>query len=253
MGRFPIRAALAAAARADARFLQTAVAQSRPELIPVPGRIKMALYRPDSGPAPHGRHHRDAPHLELPHPPRLHRAVAARLPHAVHEFALREQRAGGRLRAAAARRQDKASSSCASSPASARSCCSPTAAAGRSWRSIRRWPKRARPTARARTSSTECSDELAGLPPVDGIVFTDAHPGNAINLLRGHQSRRSRTRTTRPTRRRSPRSIRSIPKNGFNPNGPSNYSAGIPGPLFPGAGRAHEPADRQRARTSSTA
>ena len=32
---------------------------------------------------------------------------------------------------------------------------------------------------------TQCTDELAGLPPVDGIVFTDAHPGNAINLLRG--------------------------------------------------------------------
>jgi len=29
---------------------------------------------------------------------------------------------------------------------------------------------------------TQCRDDLAGLPPADGIVFTDAHPGNAINL-----------------------------------------------------------------------
>src|ERR1700758_1897646 len=31
---------------------------------------------------------------------------------------------------------------------------------------------------------TECADDLASLPPADGIVFADAHPGNAINLLR---------------------------------------------------------------------
>src|ERR1700756_2785792 len=31
----------------------------------------------------------------------------------------------------------------------------------------------------------ECGDDLAGLPAGDGIVFADAHPGNAINTLRG--------------------------------------------------------------------
>ena len=31
---------------------------------------------------------------------------------------------------------------------------------------------------------TKCSDELAGLPPADGIVFRDAHLGNAANALR---------------------------------------------------------------------
>src|SRR5258705_7081821 len=50
MGRFLTGAALAAAVLAFVPDM--AVAQSRPELIPVPGRIKMALYRPDSGPAP---------------------------------------------------------------------------------------------------------------------------------------------------------------------------------------------------------
>src|SRR5690606_12670733 len=29
------------------------------------------------------------------------------------------------------------------------------------------------------------TDELNGLPPVDGIVFADAHPGNSVLVLRG--------------------------------------------------------------------
>jgi hypothetical protein len=31
---------------------------------------------------------------------------------------------------------------------------------------------------------TECNDNLAGLPKADGIVFVDAHPGNSVNGLR---------------------------------------------------------------------
>ena len=30
----------------------------------------------------------------------------------------------------------------------------------------------------------KCSDALAGLPPVDGVILMDAHPGNGINALR---------------------------------------------------------------------
>ena len=30
----------------------------------------------------------------------------------------------------------------------------------------------------------ECGDELAGLPPADGIILRDAHPGNPVNALR---------------------------------------------------------------------
>jgi hypothetical protein len=29
-----------------------------------------------------------------------------------------------------------------------------------------------------------CSDELAGLPPADGIILADAHPGNSVNAIR---------------------------------------------------------------------
>ena len=31
----------------------------------------------------------------------------------------------------------------------------------------------------------QCTEELAGLGPADGIVFADAHPGNPVNVLRG--------------------------------------------------------------------
>ena len=30
----------------------------------------------------------------------------------------------------------------------------------------------------------ECSEDLAGLPPADGIILRDAHPGNPVNALR---------------------------------------------------------------------
>lgn len=31
---------------------------------------------------------------------------------------------------------------------------------------------------------TECDDSLAGLPPADGLILVDAHPGISVNLLR---------------------------------------------------------------------
>jgi hypothetical protein len=30
----------------------------------------------------------------------------------------------------------------------------------------------------------QCSNNLAGLTPADGIILNDAHPGNTINALR---------------------------------------------------------------------
>jgi pimeloyl-ACP methyl ester carboxylesterase len=71
---------------------------------------------------------------------------------------------------------------------------------------------------------SQCGDDLAGLPPVDGIVFTDAHPGNAINLLRGINpsvANENNPPDAPPIANLDPFN----PANGFNPNGPSNYSA----------------------------
>lgn len=70
----------------------------------------------------------------------------------------------------------------------------------------------------------KCTDELAGLPPADGIVFADAHAGNPVNVLRGLNP--SVIDETNPP---SPRVNTALdpfdPKNGFNPSGNSHYSA----------------------------
>jgi pimeloyl-ACP methyl ester carboxylesterase len=69
----------------------------------------------------------------------------------------------------------------------------------------------------------ECSDDLGGLTPADGIVFADAHPSNAINTLRGLNpsvANENNPPDTPPIAELDPFN----PKNGFNPNGPSNYS-----------------------------
>jgi pimeloyl-ACP methyl ester carboxylesterase len=71
---------------------------------------------------------------------------------------------------------------------------------------------------------SQCGDDLAGLVPADGIVFADAHPGNAINTLR--------SLNPAVANENNPPDAPPIaaldmfdPKNGFNPNGPSHYSA----------------------------
>jgi pimeloyl-ACP methyl ester carboxylesterase len=71
---------------------------------------------------------------------------------------------------------------------------------------------------------TECSDELAGLPRADGIVFADAHPGNSINTLRGLNP--AVANENNPPDAPLIAELNPFdPKNGFNPNGPSSYSA----------------------------
>ena len=77
---------------------------------------------------------------------------------------------------------------------------------------------------KAPSKLVKCTDELAGLPPADGIVFADAHPGNPVNVLRGLNP--SVIDETNPP---SPRvNVALDPfdrKNGFDPSGNSHYSA----------------------------
>ncbi len=74
---------------------------------------------------------------------------------------------------------------------------------------------------------TKCSDALAGLPRADGIVFRDAHLGNAANALR--------SLNPAVTNDRDIMDHNALPKidpaldpfrieNGYNPNGASKYS-----------------------------
>jgi hypothetical protein len=68
----------------------------------------------------------------------------------------------------------------------------------------------------------QCGNNLAGLPPADGIVFADAHPGNpVVGVLRGNNPAVVNER--RPDRL-NPRLDPFDPKNGFNPTGSSIYS-----------------------------
>lgn len=66
-----------------------------------------------------------------------------------------------------------------------------------------------------------CDNKLAGLPPGDGVVFMDAHPGNSINGLRSINPAIIDNDPTKINGALDPFS----PKNGFNPSGPSSYPA----------------------------
>jgi pimeloyl-ACP methyl ester carboxylesterase len=69
---------------------------------------------------------------------------------------------------------------------------------------------------------SQCTDELKGLPAADGMITFDAHPGTAINMLRSlDPSVIDETNLARTDPTLDPFN----PKNGFNPNGKSNYSA----------------------------
>ena len=64
----------------------------------------------------------------------------------------------------------------------------------------------------------QCANNLSGLPPADGIIFRDAHPGNPVNALRALNPAVINER--RPDRL-DPRLDPFNPENGYNPNGPS--------------------------------
>jgi pimeloyl-ACP methyl ester carboxylesterase len=66
----------------------------------------------------------------------------------------------------------------------------------------------------------ECGGNLAGLPKADGIVFMDAHPGVSVNALR---SINPAVHDEADPRQIDPSLDPFSSKNGYNPNGPSHY------------------------------
>ena len=66
-----------------------------------------------------------------------------------------------------------------------------------------------------------CNNDLAGLPPADGIILRDAHPGTAVNTLRSINP--SVQRDDKPDQIDAALDPFSA-KNGFNATGPSSYS-----------------------------
>jgi hypothetical protein len=68
-----------------------------------------------------------------------------------------------------------------------------------------------------------CGSELAGLPLADGVIFADAHPGEPVQIMRGLNPSivDEGSSGIRVVAELDPFN----PKNGYNPHGPSHYSA----------------------------
>lgn len=69
---------------------------------------------------------------------------------------------------------------------------------------------------------TQCGDELAGLPPADGVVFADAHAGNPVFVLRGLNP--SVTNEQNPPGPPNPALDPFDARNGYDANGRTHYS-----------------------------
>jgi hypothetical protein len=67
----------------------------------------------------------------------------------------------------------------------------------------------------------QCTDRLANLPPADGIIFRDAHPGNSVNAVR---SLNPAVLDESDPSKINPDLDPYSPKNGFHPDGASKYS-----------------------------
>ncbi len=66
----------------------------------------------------------------------------------------------------------------------------------------------------------ECGNNLAGIPRADGVILSDGHPGNPILRLRSINPAVNNEKTPE---RLNPRLDPFDPKNGYNPDGASQY------------------------------
>jgi len=78
---------------------------------------------------------------------------------------------------------------------------------------------------------SQCGQNLANLPRADGIVFVDAHPGVSVNELR---SLNPAVTNEADPKHVDPGLDPFNPKNGFNPKGESHYSAEFKAKYFKG-------------------
>ena len=158
------------------------LAQSNPLYVPLGGAVKGALYKPDSGAAPHVGilvTHRTSNVLSSLPCTELSRRGSGPL----HEPALRQQRGVGEMGDHSSRCQVGGQF--------------PQATTGNHQSAPLGWQRRRTydeflSSGRGNGPSycqgpnklIECENNLAGLPPADGIIFRDAHPGNPANGVR---------------------------------------------------------------------
>jgi hypothetical protein len=202
---------------------QWAAAQSRPEFIAFPGASKAALYRPDAGPAPHVGilvMHRTSNFL-------AHRACTELSKRGFMLLCMNTRfennealvdfeklpldvKAGvGFLRA---------------QPGIGKIVLFGHSGGGPLMALYQAVAENGPAYCKGANKLSECGDDLAGLTPADGIIFADSHPGNAINTLRGLNPAVA-DESNPPDAPLLAALDPFDPKNGFNPNGPSRYSA----------------------------
>ena len=84
----------------------------------------------------------------------------------------------------------------------------------------------------------KCGNELAGLPPADGIIFRDAHPGNpviaGVRNLNPAVTNDAEIINHNKAPRVDPKLDPFDPKNGYNPSGESHYSDNFKKAYFEG-------------------
>src|SRR6266571_222355 len=194
-------------------------AQSHPEYIPL-GQLSAALYRPDSGPAPHVAFilaHRTANFLnhigcrELSARGFLALCFNTRFQN--NEALVRWEETPLDVKAAVefVRRQ----------PGITKVILFGHSGGGPLMSFYQAVAEKGPAYCQGRNKVVQCGDELRGLPPADAIVFADAHPGTPVQALR---SLNPSVRIEGSKRHVDAALDPFDEKNGYNPSGPSHYS-----------------------------
>jgi hypothetical protein len=196
-----------------------AFAQSHPEYVPL-GRVTGALYKPDSGPAPHVGFvvmHRTANYLnhiachELPK--RGFLALCANTRFQNNEAQVRWEETPLDVKAAVdfVKKQ----------PGITKVVLLGHSGGGPLMSFYQAVAEKGVAYCQAPTKLVRCGNDLSGLQGADGIVFADAHAGNPVQALRDlNPSIVMENGKLRVIQEIDPFD----PKNGYNPNGPSHYS-----------------------------
>ena len=208
-----------AAVAAAMAISSTSFAQSHPEYIPL-RQVNAALYKPDSGPAPH-----------------VAFVVAHRTANYMNHIACRELSARGFLvvcfntryqnNEAAVRWEEtpldvKAAVDFArSQPGITKVILFGHSGGGPLMSFYQAVAEKGSAYCQAPNKLVKCGNDLNGLKPADAIVFADAHAGNPVQTLR---SLNPSVTIEGGKRRVDPALDPFDPKNGYNPNGSSHYS-----------------------------
>jgi hypothetical protein len=203
-------------------FITQSLAQSRPEYIPLGGGVKGALYRPDSGPAPHVGilvMHRTVNFLSTTACTQLSArgflVLCANPSSDNNELLVRWESMPLDVR--------RGVNFLKTQPGITKVILWSHSGGGPLMTFYQAVVEAGPSYCQGPEKLVQCENNLAGLPSADGIILADAHPGNPVtgtlrNLHPGV------TNEERPDKVR-PNLDPFDPANGFNPNGPSTYSA----------------------------